>query len=278
MVESRFDNRNSVRFGWAQAGHGSIRRGAFNRAGLSPELRQVLASQSSAIAQADDAQDLYYQGPHHFINSETGQSASVPPSDWPTVDQWFSPQRKAAVLASGMFQPLPAGNNVVTAVLTSYNQLVKAFRNWRSTGAGLPEVSRAIGQLAHYVGDLLMPLHVTSFHTWPVMGTQTRDMHAFIEQELFSRKDYDILSAIGGNAGLVPLNPTNLPTFLSALVKDTYARLFDLAAIQRSQPSKPKKTLLQQLMAGQVFNAQTVLSSLLQSAWDTARNSSRDSV
>ncbi|MFN8614915.1 MAG: hypothetical protein U0003_03255 [Vampirovibrionales bacterium] len=313
-------------FGWFQAAHQAIRQGGANTV-AHPGLRHYLNQQAISIGLHDDAQDQFKPGPSHYVNLEDAENRANNPytnpqthlpslasgihvdsatTPWPAVAQQFSLNNRLKLLTAWHQQPLaetdlPQGTTVFDSIVWHTNALTQAFiaaqlaqQPFEKTQAH-QAIQRHAGALAHYAGDLTMPLHTTHTYNWslaPNYANRHPDLrqgiHAFIEGDLLSADDYARLQQ--HTVVPVALTRDTLKPFLLQTLQNSHLRVFDVfQAHQRVVEANPYqcvanpegfktqlKQALQPLIITQLLTAQQVYASLLDWAYQSAQQFEHD--
>ncbi len=283
------------RFGWDSRGHGAIREGAFNRLPQTP-LKPFLQESRPFIAASDDSQDIYHKGPHHFINLElpVNRFSGNGPLPLDFIFRHFNPNARQWL--AGLWQnppgngpALPQGETVVTATLTAYRDTRRLMRQVIETqDAGQKEtlqlaLSDAIGRLSHYVGDLFMPLHSTTYHDWPIHPAFPQSgIHAFLEQAVLTPNDLAQLANPPKTSPLPELTAETLEPFLKRQVLESHLAVYDIVQAQQTCLANPwaaanpyacstaLRTAFRPILLSRMTRAQETLSALLNLAWQQA--------
>jgi hypothetical protein len=240
-------NKISVRFGWYSHGHHAIDTGAIKALPTS-SYQTWLQRHLPAIKIHDSMRDEIYAGPSHFCEldglSESKKSHNR--TGWNDVLQQFTPENKQTMLDKLPTASPPevnAINSIYQSAFVIYTQLAKLKRgltnfdgqpvqNKQQIRVFRDHLIQNIGSLAHYVGDLLMPLHTTRFYNWPILGISQKKMHGFIESEVFSERQsaYPQLKPLP-EVAYIPLN--ELKQTLQKTAQQSYLKVFDIVAVQK---------------------------------------------
>lgn len=192
-------------------------------------LFQFITQHMGAINHHSAQQDISNKGRDHFLNLETFQPGShkgLNPNqlNFKRVQSVFSDRsfmRRAQEFETKPLthEQLHSAPNVYKSIIDNYQALYDLFRSIKvkqpvtadEKKAVTEKIEKAMGQLAHYIGDLHQPMHVTSYHTWetlfpwedmfmrpsgepgePWQAVQdtSKDMHGYFERKTFDEQKY----------------------------------------------------------------------------------------
>jgi hypothetical protein len=232
---------------------------------------------------------------------------NVDEKTWQRVKDAFRPERLKQLERHWQVDPLSpdkvhGGESLLYAINGAYIDLVKRFRLIRE---GMPdmykednkrldrahqrvfyhELIRHIGELGHFVGDMMMPLHATGLFDYPLAGPSQKRIHRFIEVEVMNpRINRSILeqSRKMPHRALDTVNSDTLQSYVMGYIQNSYKTIFQLVGAQRSvmddkqlnQNAKYYEAALKRkflpILKPQVLEAQRVMASLVHSAWKEA--------
>lgn len=202
-----------IRFGWASPTHTAIEAASIEsllRGKNLPDLASFLQSAAPVIHAQSDLEDMNKDfASRHYINLDD-------------LD--------------------PTEEHVISETIRLYESLVGQFREFNTPQS--PEkaiyLAQTIGSLAHYVGDLHMPLHTSKTYTWKTkyswqnpffndgQGGPTRsvlrDIHAYIEFKIMNlQRSAESFEDSIGLPGFV--QGEKLKTYLLAIANASFAQI-----------------------------------------------------
>ncbi|MDH4379137.1 MAG: hypothetical protein QE263_04440 [Vampirovibrionales bacterium] len=305
-------------FGWFQSTHHAIRQGGVT-AVAQHDFKRYLQQNEVTLGLHDDAQDQFKAGPAHYINLEDARNESVNPYSlaqsanssklhidsyrvpWPDLMQRLSLDKQQQLAEAWQVRSLketdlPKGTTAYDSVLHHTNQLIAALAtpHPNATSAQLEQAHQLVqyhaGALAHYVGDIYMPLHSTHTFNWSLAPNYAnlhpdlgQGIHAFIEGDVLKPGDYAALQ----QEALVPmqLSKDTLKPFLLEAIQASHLRVFDLLQANQhvvmadpyrvvNRPTEFKAALRQALLPlvkSQVLQAQQAYGAILSMAFEEAQ-------
>jgi hypothetical protein len=211
-----------VHFGWTE-GHGPIEELGILLLPKNCRIKPLLNQHISLIQKRSDEMDMNpeLKGANHFCNSEN-HGGLVPEirikthsdDSFEQMKQLFNKARLSKL--QKLFQAKDynirlekillnsvSGKNVYKASINAYNQTVKAMVQWLQDLPNSGKNSKSkekvlcqIGKLAHFVGDLNQPFHVSRYFDWKLLSPfcksdeRSGQAHWDSEKYVFTEENY----------------------------------------------------------------------------------------
>ena len=300
---------STPQFGWYAHGHQAINKKAIAEL-PDHSWKQFLLENQTAINSHSYFQDLFHPSQHHTIILEPttmtfsesqnyGQTDKTPNEEtWKTIQERYSPEAKKIYMAKAQSKSpkVIPGRHAVFAATRLSESILNILRNIKHQFHDpilkqklspdritllKPMLVERIGALTHILSDMVVPLHTSNPHNWPLGKDSKWGMHHFLEAAFFKApEDYQLEPQGYPADNYRPLqDEKDLQKYLCKYVSRAAEKVFRIVDCQKKALDKlPEKTTAQDyedelikcmkpIMQEQAHSASKITSRILHSLW-----------
>lgn len=300
---------NTLQFGWFNHGHHAINKKAI---ATLPEThwKEWLLKNEQNINNHNDFQDLFHPSQSHTIildpstmtfseSKNYGQGVkALTESNWESIQTKYGPEAYKAYLkqAQSSYPQVIPGRQALYQSAHLVRSIVNMMKTVKSDFYDIylkeklphhkrvlikPMLIERLGELTHILSDMVVPLHTSNPHNWPLGRGSKWGMHHFLEGAFFKKADdYELEKAVYPADNYRPIQTRpELERYLCKYVSRGAEKVFRIVDCQKrtmeNLPSSatPKEyeaeltKCVKPLMQEQAHAASKIISRILHSIW-----------